>query len=65
MRLLNTRTLQLELFMGENMPKYAILSHTWGPDAEEVTFKDLVDGTGEVKASYKKIRFCADSGFEG
>ena len=38
-------------------PKYAILSHTWGK--EEVTFKDLVEGTGKSKIGYNKIRFCA------
>ena len=40
--------------------KYAILSHTWGPDNEEVTFKDLIDSTGEDKAGYEKIRFCEE-----
>ena len=24
-----------------NIPSYAILSHTWGPDNEEVTFEDI------------------------
>jgi hypothetical protein len=48
-------TLTKEL-VGEDIPKYAILSHTWG--AEEVTFKDLQDGTGKSKAGYDKIRFC-------
>ena len=38
MRLINTRTLGLVEFFGNNIPKYAILSHTWGED--EVTFKD-------------------------
>ena len=42
-----------------DIPRYAILSHTWGPDTEEVTFRDLVDGTGEDKTGYEKIRFCA------
>jgi hypothetical protein len=37
--------------------RFAILSHTWG--AEEVTFRDLIDGTGKSKAGYDKIRFCA------
>ncbi|KAK3940661.1 hypothetical protein QBC46DRAFT_353953 [Diplogelasinospora grovesii] len=41
-----------------NVPRYAILSHTWGPD--EVLFKELVDGTGKSKLGYHKIRFCAD-----
>jgi hypothetical protein len=46
--------------IGSNVPSYAILSHTWGPDSEEVTFQDLVDDTGKDKAGYHKIRFCAD-----
>jgi hypothetical protein len=46
--------------VGDNIPEYAILSHTWGPVAEEVTFRDIVDGTGKDKAGYGKLRFCAD-----
>ncbi|KAI7769765.1 hypothetical protein LZL87_003255 [Fusarium oxysporum] len=38
MRLINTRTLELQEFSSENVPPYAILSHAWG--AEEVTFQD-------------------------
>jgi hypothetical protein len=45
-------------FFGDNIPRYAILSHTWGTDNEEVTFKDLVEGAGKSKAGYRKIRFC-------
>ena len=41
-----------------NVPLYAILSHTWGVDTDEVTFKDLVEGTGKNKAGYGKIQFC-------
>ena len=26
------------------IPRYAILSHTWGPDHEEVTLRDFLDG---------------------
>ena len=37
---------------------YAILSHTWGTDTEEVSLRDLVDGHGQSKAGYNKIRFC-------
>jgi Heterokaryon incompatibility protein (HET) len=40
------------------MPKYAMLSHAWG--AEEVTFNDLMTGTGKSKAGYKKIKFCGE-----
>ncbi|KAF2113268.1 heterokaryon incompatibility protein-domain-containing protein [Lophiotrema nucula] len=39
-----------------NIPRYAILSHTWGPDHEEVTFKDIKKGTGKSKAGYAKVR---------
>lgn len=42
-----------------DIPSYAILSHTWDPDTEEVTFRDLVDDMGKYKTGYKKIRFCA------
>ena len=45
-------------FIGDDVPLYAILSHTWGADSEEVTFKDLTDGTGKSKLGYEKIRFC-------
>jgi hypothetical protein len=40
------------------IPRYAILSHTWG--AEEVTFRDLMDGTGKGKSGYNKICFCGE-----
>jgi hypothetical protein len=45
--------------ISDDIPKYAILSHTWGVDTEEVTFKDMIDGTSKNKSGYKKIRFCA------
>ncbi|KAF2193440.1 TPR-like protein [Zopfia rhizophila CBS 207.26] len=41
-----------------HIPPYAILSHTWGADHDEVTFKDIVENTGQSKAGYKKLRFC-------
>ena len=44
----------------DTIPPYAILSHTWGADAEEVTFEDLTNGTGKDKPGYKKIRFCGE-----
>ena len=43
-----------------DISRYAILSHTWGPYTEEATFRDLVDGTGEDKIGYEKIRLCAE-----
>jgi hypothetical protein len=41
---------------GGDIPRYAILSHTWG--AEEVTFRDLMEGTCRKKAGYNKIELC-------
>jgi len=46
--------------VGNNIPPYAILSHKWSPDTEEVTFEDLVEGTGKDKTGYNKLRFCAE-----
>ena len=46
--------------VGNDIPRYAILSHTWGLDEDEVTFKDMVDGTGKTKAGYSKIQFCGE-----
>jgi hypothetical protein len=37
---------------------YAILSHTWGTDDEEVSFADLTQGLGQTKVGYKKLHFC-------
>jgi hypothetical protein len=47
-------------YFGKSIPRYAILSHTWGTDDEEVSFKDLIEGTGKSKAGYGKIRFCGE-----
>lgn len=44
----------------DDLPPYAILSHTWGEDYEEVTFQEMVSGEGKSKVGYGKIRFCAD-----
>ncbi|KAF2734202.1 hypothetical protein EJ04DRAFT_543748 [Polyplosphaeria fusca] len=41
-------------------PSYAVLSHTWGADSDEVDFNDLTNGTGQRKPGYEKIRFCAE-----
>lgn len=47
-------------FAGREIPEYAILSHTWGSDSEEVTFEDLLNGAWGNKAGYNKIRFCGE-----
>ena len=42
----------------DNIPSYAILSHTWG--LEEVTFKDMIEGNRRSKTGFDKIRFCGE-----
>lgn len=52
--------LRLTTYYGDPLPPYAILSHTWGSNEDEVTFQDLRDGTAPARApGYRKIRFCA------
>jgi len=59
MWLIDTRTLKLCEFVGaDNIPQYAILSHTWGDD--EVTFQDMTSpvmplAVLEAKKGYTKI----------
>ncbi|KAL1844650.1 hypothetical protein VTK73DRAFT_2097 [Phialemonium thermophilum] len=63
MRLLEHRDGQFQLNIYNrvsDLPPYAILSHTWGPDTEEVSFRDLVEHTGTHKAGYRKLTFCAE-----
>jgi len=45
---------------GDAIPRYAVLSHTWGADHDEVTLADLEKDTDMTKAGYKKLQFCAD-----
>jgi hypothetical protein len=61
MRLLkyeDNREVTIISFDDNVIPPYAILSHTWGADTEEVTFADLKQGNGKNKTGYGKIRFC-------
>ena len=44
----------------DDVPAYAILSHTWGADDEEVTFDDLERRCNRSKVGRKKIRFCGE-----
>ncbi len=70
MKLINTKTFELEEFLGSKVPSYAILSHTWG--SEEVSIQEweawLKTGDESVasKAGFLKIiktcRIAADSG---
>ena len=51
MRLLNVETFKLEEFFYETPPPYAILSHTWGKDEEEVSYRDVLDGKLSVAST--------------
>ncbi|KAI4909904.1 uncharacterized protein J4E92_010520 [Alternaria infectoria] len=62
MRLINCSTLQLEEFFGANIPRYAILSHTWGD--EEVSFADFTSGQPMVGSGYQKILFTCQQAIE-
>ena len=44
-------------YFTDHIPPYAILSHTWGKDDEEVTFHDLIDIPEKDKRGYKKFNF--------
>ncbi|CAG8961804.1 hypothetical protein HYFRA_00013980 [Hymenoscyphus fraxineus] len=61
MRLINARTLELKDFF-EPIPKYTILSHTWGD--EEVTFQEFSHDIDKLKAAqkegFKKIVDCSN-----
>jgi hypothetical protein len=48
MRLLNVDNLELESF-DSRPPRYAILSHTWGAEKDEVKFKDVPGVRSEVQ----------------
>ncbi|KAF9226207.1 phosphatases II [Gyrodon lividus] len=57
MRLLNVRTKKLESFPHDPLP-YAILSHLWGDDDDEVGFHDIAKPDAPRKKGYKKIEGC-------
>jgi len=60
MRLIDTKTLQLKEYWGGDIPRYAILSHTW--ETEEVTFQQFTqlsrDELSKLKGFSKIQRTC-------
>ncbi|KAH9206332.1 NACHT domain-containing protein [Leptodontidium sp. 2 PMI_412] len=64
MRLLqynNDGNFSLTEFNESDIPEYAILSHTWEQDnSKEVTYAEVISGTGQNKDGFKKIRFCGE-----
>jgi hypothetical protein len=51
---------RLTMDFGDIFHRYAILSHTWEPDPEEVGFRDVIDDTGKKQGCYDKVRFCGE-----
>ena len=49
--------LKLVQHLDNAIPAYAILSHTWGPGDDEVTYNDLLIGAGRNKPGFEKIKF--------
>jgi hypothetical protein len=61
MRLLQLGTnnaLSFKEYLVTDLPPFAILSHTWGSDDDEITYLDVVQRRGEKKAGFQKIMFC-------
>jgi hypothetical protein len=59
MRLIDTQTLELKDFFSSEVPKYAILSHTWEND--EISLQEMKSqsrSTLEELAGYAKIQNC-------
>lgn len=63
MHLINVVSLELETFLEEKAPPYAILSHTWGAPDEEISYHDLrrntLDGDRQGHGM-KKLRGCCE-----
>ena len=59
MRLLsytNTSNFILTEHQDNNIPAYAILSHTWGKKDDEITLEDIKAGKAKAKSvAYKKL----------
>jgi hypothetical protein len=63
MRLLKANpdgSFSLTEFAGNQIPHYAILSHRWEADNQEVNFQDLSNGEASGKEGYRKLQFCRE-----
>ena len=54
MRLINTLRLQIEDFWSDNVPRYAILSHTWA--SGELPLRGFVVSEHHSKIAFPKIK---------
>ncbi|KAM0420630.1 hypothetical protein ACHAPT_011546 [Fusarium lateritium] len=62
MRLLDTSSYELTEFIGNKIPSYAILSHTWGEG--EVLFSDIQNKTAQSKNGFGKLVSCCRKAVE-
>jgi hypothetical protein len=64
MRLLQRRPGSVDFSLverfGEDIPPYAILSHTWGSNEDEVTFLALQNNEAKSIRGYNKLIFCSE-----
>lgn len=44
----------------EEIPCYAILSHTWGNEGDEIKLQELNEGLDKSKTGYKKLQLCGE-----
>ncbi|KAF2801912.1 HET-domain-containing protein [Mytilinidion resinicola] len=60
MRLLDTATVQLKEFVGNGIPPYAILSHTWEDDEVSLQALPTAGHIAPEPAGYTKIKKCCE-----
>lgn len=65
MRLINVKSMELEEFFDESIPRYAILSHTWTTD--EVLYKDFQEDELDTSnpRSAKIVGCCTQAALDG
>lgn len=64
MRLIDLYSMRLREFVGDQIPPYGILSHTWGDG--EVTFTDFKAGNAKDKLGFEKIHcLCTQAKLDG
>ncbi|EKJ76898.1 hypothetical protein FPSE_02896 [Fusarium pseudograminearum CS3096] len=59
MRLIDVTTLKMKEFFGKRIPPYAILSHRWGDNKDEVSFSDMKNGSTK-KVGMAKVLGCCE-----
>ncbi|KAL6914916.1 hypothetical protein FSST1_012676 [Fusarium sambucinum] len=58
MRLIHVETMKMRQFSERQIPEYAILSHRWGEDKDEVSFSDMTKGSSKKVGMAKVLGCC-------